>query len=77
MRFREASLLTKEKFEIHFLEKIVPPGSSLYGGFLVHAVGFWSMQRVSGPCRGFLPVGTAPWLEFCLDPALERPAGEK
>ena len=47
MRFREASLLTKEKFEIPFLEKNVPPGNSLYGGFLVHAVGFWSMQRVS------------------------------
>lgn len=54
MRFREASLLTKEKFEIPFLEKNVLPGSSLYGGFLVHAVGFWSMHWGSGPRTGFL-----------------------
>lgn len=35
-RFGEASLLTKETFEIPFLEKSVLPGRGAYSGFLAH-----------------------------------------
>lgn len=63
-RFGEASLPTKETFEIPFLEKSVLPGRGPYSGFLVHTAGFW-------------PVGTAPSLGFSLDPAWKNLLGRR